>query len=91
MERELEDTPVDGTAAEKILAYNRANRKVAVLCNHQKAVGKGHAASMEKLEDKVSHSILPIIHLSNWSTDDFPARSISNINGCRSWPSNINA
>jgi hypothetical protein len=75
MEQELENTPADGTVAEKILAYNRANRKVAVLCNHQKAVGKGHQASMEKLGDKVrlgsssslrSHpngSLLGLMHL----------------------------
>jgi hypothetical protein len=26
---------VDGTVEEKMLAYNRANREVAILCNHQ--------------------------------------------------------
>ncbi|KAG0028442.1 DNA topoisomerase 1 [Podila clonocystis] len=46
-------TPKDGNVAEKLLAYNRANREVAVLCNHQRAVSKGHAASMEKIEDKI--------------------------------------
>ncbi|KAF9368866.1 DNA topoisomerase 1, partial [Podila verticillata] len=46
-------TPADGNVAEKLLAYNRANREVAVLCNHQRAVSKGHAASMEKIEDKI--------------------------------------
>ncbi len=29
-------TPADGNVAEKLLAYNRANREVAVLCNHQR-------------------------------------------------------
>jgi len=48
-------TPADGNVAEKLLAYNRANREVAVLCNHQRAVSKGHAASMEKIEDKVKY------------------------------------
>lgn len=58
MEQELlKNTPKKGTVAEKVLAYNRANRLVAVLCNHQKAVGKGHAGSMEKLGDKVSVSL----------------------------------
>ncbi|KAF9932113.1 DNA topoisomerase 1 [Linnemannia zychae] len=46
-------TPMDGTVAEKLLAYNRANREVAVLCNHQRAVSKGHAGQIEKIEDKV--------------------------------------
>ena len=55
MEQELNRlTPEKGTVNEKLLAYNRANRAVAVLCNHQRAVGKGHAGSMEKLGDKVS-------------------------------------
>ena len=52
-EVELQNTPVNGTTAEKILAYNRANRQVAVLCNHQRSVSKTHVQSMEKLEDKI--------------------------------------
>lgn len=50
---QLKDTPEDGTIGEKILAYNRANRMVAVLCNHQKSVGKGHSTQMEKALEKV--------------------------------------
>ncbi|WAQ90280.1 hypothetical protein PtA15_12A268 [Puccinia triticina] len=41
------------TEKEKIVAYNQANRQVAVLCNHQKAVSKTHGASMEKCVDKI--------------------------------------
>ena len=52
-QEELKKTPKDGTVAEKILAYNRANREVAVLCNHQRAVPKGHSSQMDKLSDKV--------------------------------------
>ncbi|KAJ3062509.1 DNA topoisomerase 1 [Rhizoclosmatium hyalinum] len=51
-QKELLDTPADGTAAEKVLAYNRANRQVAILCNHQRAVSKGHGAQMEKIQDR---------------------------------------
>ncbi|ORY80419.1 hypothetical protein BCR37DRAFT_403077 [Protomyces lactucae-debilis] len=43
----------EATIPDKVLAYNRANREVAVLCNHQRTVSKGHEASMEKIEDKV--------------------------------------
>ena len=43
-------TKEDMTVAEKILAYNRANRAVAVLCNHQRAVPKTHEKSMENLK-----------------------------------------
>ncbi|KAF9364855.1 DNA topoisomerase 1 [Mortierella sp. NVP85] len=46
-------TPKNGTTAEKLLAYNRANREVAVLCNHQRAVSKGHAIQMDKIVDKI--------------------------------------
>ncbi|KAF9586182.1 DNA topoisomerase 1 [Lunasporangiospora selenospora] len=46
-------TPTEGTLAEKLLAYNRANRDVAILCNHQRAVSKGHAVQMDKIIDKI--------------------------------------
>ena len=46
-------TPKDGTVTEKILAYNRANRAVAILCNHQRAAPKSHEKSMENLEAKI--------------------------------------
>jgi DNA topoisomerase-1 len=52
-QEELKKTPANGTVAEKILAYNRANREVAVLCNHQRAVPKSHGTQMERLGDKV--------------------------------------
>jgi DNA topoisomerase-1 len=32
----------------KIVAYNEANRKVAILCNHQRTVPKGFDATMER-------------------------------------------
>lgn len=41
------------TLPEKLLAYNRANRAVAVLCNHQRSVPKGHEKSMENLKEKI--------------------------------------
>lgn len=42
LQRQLDElTDPDATVPEKILAYNRANRAVAVLCNHQRAVPKG--------------------------------------------------
>lgn len=48
-----ENTPKNGTPAEKLLAYNRANRSVAILCNHQRAAPKSHEKSMENLENKI--------------------------------------
>jgi len=41
------------SVAEKILAYNRANRAVAILCNHQRSVPKTFAKSMENLQKKI--------------------------------------
>jgi DNA topoisomerase-1 len=51
---ELTPRNKDASVQEKLIAYNKANRMVAILCNHQKSVSKNHAASMEKLGDKVS-------------------------------------
>jgi DNA topoisomerase-1 len=48
-----ENTPEDVSEMEKLAAYNKANRMVAVLCNHQRAVSKNHGESMAKMNDKV--------------------------------------
>ncbi|XP_037084651.1 DNA topoisomerase I, mitochondrial-like isoform X1 [Pollicipes pollicipes] len=47
-------TEADMTVNEKILAYNRANRAVAILCNHQRAVPKTFEKSMENLMNKIA-------------------------------------
>ncbi|KDQ21875.1 hypothetical protein BOTBODRAFT_50413 [Botryobasidium botryosum FD-172 SS1] len=46
-------TPKDGTVAEKLAAYNQANRMVAILCNHQKSVSKNHGTAMENMAQKI--------------------------------------
>ena len=46
-------TPAKGTVQEKLNAYNQANRMVAILCNHQRAVPKTHEQSMGKMREKV--------------------------------------
>jgi len=38
---------------EKLLAYNRSNRAVAILCNHQRAVPKTFEKSMENMKEKI--------------------------------------
>lgn len=53
-QEELKKTPMEGTVAEKVLAYNRANRQVAILCNHQRTVSKAHGTQMEKLDGKIN-------------------------------------
>ncbi|XP_059381303.1 DNA topoisomerase I, mitochondrial isoform X1 [Carassius carassius] len=41
------------TVEEKILSYNRANRAVAILCNHQRAAPKTFERSMQLLQEKI--------------------------------------
>ncbi|KAK1055512.1 DNA topoisomerase 1 [Friedmanniomyces endolithicus] len=43
----------EGTIADKVLAYNAANRKVAILCNHKRTVAATHGAQMEKMEGRI--------------------------------------
>uniref|UniRef100_K7E194 DNA topoisomerase n=1 Tax=Monodelphis domestica TaxID=13616 RepID=K7E194_MONDO len=40
--------------AAKILSYNRANRAVAILCNHQRATPKTFEKSMQNLQTKIN-------------------------------------
>lgn len=53
LQQQLANTPKDVSVADKLLHYNRANRLVAEMCNHQRAVSKTHGQAMEKLSDKV--------------------------------------
>ncbi|XP_013375483.1 PREDICTED: DNA topoisomerase I, mitochondrial isoform X2 [Chinchilla lanigera] len=46
-------TRAEDSIAAKILAYNRANRAVAILCNHQRAVPKTFEKSMQHLQTKI--------------------------------------
>ncbi|KAJ5106133.1 DNA topoisomerase 1 [Penicillium angulare] len=49
----LKEMKATGTIAEKVKAYNDANRKVAILCNHKRTVTAGHANQMEKLGERI--------------------------------------
>ncbi|KAL2823161.1 hypothetical protein BDW59DRAFT_149020 [Aspergillus cavernicola] len=49
----LRDMTATGTNAEKVKAYNDANRKVAILCNHKRTVGATHANAMEKMSERI--------------------------------------
>ena len=53
-------TPRGASVQEKLNAYNKANRIVAILCNHQRAVPKTHEQSMTKMKEKVRTSDLSI-------------------------------
>lgn len=47
-------TDKSSTPSQLLLTYNRANRAVAILCNHQRAVPKTHEKSMENLKTKIN-------------------------------------
>ncbi|RWS01519.1 DNA topoisomerase 1-like protein, partial [Dinothrombium tinctorium] len=47
-------TRSDMSPPEKILAHNRANRAVAVLCNHQRSIPKAFDKQMDNLNNKIS-------------------------------------
>uniref|UniRef100_G3WK70 DNA topoisomerase n=1 Tax=Sarcophilus harrisii TaxID=9305 RepID=G3WK70_SARHA len=46
-------TNAEDNVAAKILSYNRANRAVAILCNHQRATPKTFEKSMQNLQTKI--------------------------------------
>uniref|UniRef100_A0A6I8P6D8 DNA topoisomerase I n=2 Tax=Ornithorhynchus anatinus TaxID=9258 RepID=A0A6I8P6D8_ORNAN len=46
-------TDAEDNVAAKILSYNRANRAVAILCNHQRATPKTFEKSMQNLQAKI--------------------------------------
>lgn len=47
-------TDADSSLEEKVLSYNRANRAVAILCNHQRSIPKTFDKSMENLQTKIN-------------------------------------
>ena len=53
LEAELEALAPDTPLAEKVSEYNRANREVAILCNHQKTVSGGQLRTLGELRDKI--------------------------------------
>jgi len=46
-------TSADENVTAKVLSYNRANRAVAILCNHQRAPPKTFEKSMQNLQTKI--------------------------------------
>lgn len=49
----LRDMKSTGTHAEKVVDYNEANRKVAILCNHKRTVAATHDTQIEKMDDRI--------------------------------------
>ncbi|KAI8092290.1 uncharacterized protein B0P05DRAFT_525680 [Gilbertella persicaria] len=46
-------TNPNDSVADKLLSYNRANREVAILCNHQKTASKTHEQMISKIGDRI--------------------------------------
>ena len=53
LEAELEKLSPDTPLTEKVSEYNRANREVAILCNHQKAVSQKTESSLQQFAAKI--------------------------------------
>jgi DNA topoisomerase-1 len=53
LQQELERLPVSLSVLEKKNEYDRANRQVAILCNHQKTVSKGVEDSLADMHAKI--------------------------------------
>jgi len=55
LQRELEKSPDENLSVdEKMLFYLRANREVAILCNHQKTVSKNISEQLGKIDEKIN-------------------------------------
>lgn len=50
---EIEQSTHAVTADEKKAEYDKANKEVAILCNHQKSVPKTHGNTMERMQGKL--------------------------------------
>jgi len=53
-QEELKKTPETKVIADLVLAYNRANRQAAILCNHQRSIPKALQGSLQRLNDRIT-------------------------------------
>uniref|UniRef100_A0A3B5LI99 DNA topoisomerase I n=1 Tax=Xiphophorus couchianus TaxID=32473 RepID=A0A3B5LI99_9TELE len=53
LQQQLKELTSEDSIPAKILSYNRANRAVAILCNHQRAPPKTFEKSMQNLQTKI--------------------------------------
>jgi DNA topoisomerase-1 len=65
----IKDMKPEGSVVEKVKAYNDANRKVAILCNHKRTVTASHVNQMEKLSERVCSRRSNLVTLTNFVTD----------------------
>ncbi|XP_046841741.1 DNA topoisomerase 1-like [Xenia sp. Carnegie-2017] len=60
LQEQLDKLELEDNVAERVLGYNRANRAVAILCNHQRSVPKTFEQSMSNLQQKIDDKIKAI-------------------------------
>ncbi|KAI0564431.1 DNA topoisomerase [Gracilaria domingensis] len=57
LDRLLQETPEDMTQDELVVYFNKQNKEVAILCNHQRSLPKTHEAQMQRMDKKKSEII----------------------------------
>lgn len=57
MQDQLDLIPNEGTVNEKVVAFNAANREVAILCNHQRTIPKAHQAGVQKINERIEEMV----------------------------------
>ncbi|ODV95621.1 hypothetical protein PACTADRAFT_58616 [Pachysolen tannophilus NRRL Y-2460] len=57
MQDQLDLIKNEGTVNEKVVKFNAANRTVAILCNHQRTIAKGHEAGVTKIQDRIKEMV----------------------------------
>jgi len=67
LEQELPALDAGLSIDEKVLEYNRANREVAILCNHQRSVGKGFAEAITKMQTDLELLESQVLDLARWA------------------------
>ncbi|CAN1340100.1 DNA topoisomerase 1 beta [Linum perenne] len=53
LDEQLYEETEDGDMAEKVVVYQKANKQVAIICNHQRTVSKSHDSQMKKLTERI--------------------------------------
>lgn len=78
MQDQLDLIPNEGTVAEKVVKFNAANRTVAILCNHQRTVSKGHGSSVQKINEKLQELLWQKLRLKKMILDVDPGQKKKN-------------
>ncbi|CAI0437369.1 unnamed protein product [Linum tenue] len=53
LDQQLYEETEDGDVAEKVVVYQKANKQVAIICNHQRTVSKTHDSQMLRLTERI--------------------------------------